>query len=332
MKFAFIVDKCSVPSYYVKEGVSYCYKDNSILQNIACLSPQVMVGMWSYPFIFDGCFLNWSEWGDNLPDYDLDTIIVAIEKDFNNYTVDKLRKKYPNACIIGMIKEIFLGNVNAVGFAPAFESEAHKNRIQFLNQCDAIIQPFPELEKSPITHLITDCNKPISYVPFPINVDYVYDTFYSEEKVDSIFVYTTPTHGRRSNTLEFAKYISDKYNIPWTMKQEIPGQFNLPLPDFYKLWSSCTFHFNLDPVEWFPGSQAVQVAAAGVINVGGLNASHKYLFPDLATNDTNQLDTVIGNIISDPNERARVMTYAFNRVNELYGFDIVKNQIKSITQ
>lgn len=330
MKFAFIIDKCAVPSYYIKDGKSYCYKDDKVLENINCLSDSVTVGMWSYPFIFDGCFLNWSEWKDDLPDYDLDTIIVAIEKDFKSYTVDKLRKKYPNAHIIGMIKEIFLGHVNAYGFSPAFESEKHKNRIKFLNECDSVIQPFPEIDKSPLTHLIEDCRNPVSYVPFPVNVDYIYDTFYNEEKIDSIFVYTTPTHGRRSNTLDFAKYISDKHGIPWTMKHETPGEFNIPLPDFYKLWSACTFHFNLDPVDWFPGSQAVQVAAAGVINVGGLNTSHKYLFPDLATNDINKLEQVIDNIISNDDERIRIMQYAFEKVNELYSFDTVKKQINSL--
>ncbi len=330
MKFAFIVDSCSVPSYYIDSKIALTFKDNKPIDNIACITPKVMVGMWSYPFIFNGCFLNWSEWGDDLPDYDLELIIVAIEKKFKDCTVDKLRKKYPNARIIGMIKEIFLGNVNAYGFSPAFESEKHKNRIKFLNECDAVIQPFPELEKSPITHLIEDCKNSVTYVPFPINVDYVYDTFSRDEKEESIFAYTTPTHGRRANTFEFAKHISNKYNIACYAKQERGGGFNIPLMEFYRLWSQCTFHFNLDPVEWFPGSQAVQVAAAGVINVGGKNASHKYLFPELATNDTNILEQAIENIISNPDERARVMKYAFDKVNELYSFNTVRQQIEGI--
>jgi len=145
-----------------------------------------------------------------------------------------------------------------------------------------------------------------------------------------LFAYTTPTHGRRANTLEFVKHISEKYKIPYYIKQEIPGKFNIPLPEFYKIWSSCTFHFNLDPVEWFPGSQGVQVAAAGVINVGGLNESHKQLFPELATNDVEILENKIDEIISDINIRSKIMKYAFDKVNELYSFNTVKKQLESI--
>ena len=327
MKFAFIVDNCGVESYYIKDKQSYSYRNNELTVNHNSLSTKSMIGMWSYPFIFDGCFLNWKEWGDHLPDYDLETIIIAIEKDFNTYTVDKLRKKYPNAFIIGMIKEIFLGNVGAVGYSPAFQSEKHKNRIKFLNQCDAIVQPFPELEKSPLTHLIDDCKGNVSYIPFPVDVDYIYENYYKVEKHDSIFMYTTPTHGRRANTLEFTKYISNKFNIPWHHKGD---QYVPVLGDLYNIWSQSTFHFNLDPVEWFPGSQAIQVAAAGVINVGGSNNSHKYLFPELATNDLSQLESVIEKIISDQNKRVEIMQFAFNKVNKLYSFDTVRRQVKEL--
>ena len=74
----------------------------------------------------------------------------------------------------------------------------------------------------------------------------------------------------------------------------------------------------------------MQVAAAGVINVGGLNTSHKYLYPDLATNDLNELERVINNIILDDNERIRIMQYAYNKVNELYSFETVKKQIQEL--
>ena len=331
-KFAFIVDDCGVPSYYVKSGKGYKYNDNQLLvEHSACFSNSTMIGMWSYPFIFDGCFLNWSEWGDSLPDYELETIIVAIEKNFDLYNVKKLRDKYPNAVIIGMIKEIFVGHDSSYGPTANFESDKHKKRIEFLNQCDAIIQPFPKLEESPITHLINDCSdKNIVYVPFPVDVDYIYDKFYKEDRIESIFVYATPIHGRRANTLEFSKYISDKYGIPYYEKPKQTNEFNVQLNQFYESWSKCTFHFNLDPVDWFPGSQAVQVASAGVINVGGLNASHNYLFPELATNDTNILETKINKIITDQQFRIDVMTYAFNKVHELYSFDTVRKQIESI--
>ena len=45
--------------------------------NLKAISEKSMIGMWSYPFVFNGCYLNWSEWGDDLPDYDLEASIHA---------------------------------------------------------------------------------------------------------------------------------------------------------------------------------------------------------------------------------------------------------------
>ena len=153
MKFAFIVDKCGVESYYVKGGKSYSYKTKEVCINHNSLSEKSMIGMWSYPFVFNGCYLNWSEWGDDLPDYNLEVIIVAIEKDFVNYNVKKLRKKYPNALIFGMIKEIFLGNMTSFGYTADFTSDKHKNRTKFLNECDGVFQCFKNLDDSPLSYL-----------------------------------------------------------------------------------------------------------------------------------------------------------------------------------
>ena len=72
------------------------------------------------------------------------------------------------------------------------------------------------------------------------------------------------------------------------------------------------------------------MAAAGVINVGGSNNSHKYLFPELATNDLSKLEAVIGNIISDQNKRTEIMQTAFDKVNELYSFNTVRRQVKEL--
>ena len=70
--------------------------------------------MMNLPFLFEfGCYINWIEWQDKgLPDYDLDLIFydngkIGLEdKHYHDYKVDILREKYPNAKIMGWIKEV----------------------------------------------------------------------------------------------------------------------------------------------------------------------------------------------------------------------------------
>ena len=62
---------------------------------------ECFIGFWGYPFVFDGCFINWSEWNE-LPILDLDVIFVVIEKRIDECKIEYLRKKYPNSIIIGL--------------------------------------------------------------------------------------------------------------------------------------------------------------------------------------------------------------------------------------
>ena len=332
MKFAFIVDKCGVQSYYVKNGKSYSYKTKEVCINHNSLSEKSMIGMWSYPFVFNGCYLNWSEWGDDLPDYNLEVIIVAIEKDFVNYNVKKLRKKYPNALIFGMIKEIFLGNMTSFGYTADFTSDKHKNRTKFLNECDGVFQCFKNLDDSPLSYLSDVCNKNIEYLPFSVDVNYIYENYYKNEKTDGVYMYLPHSASRRTNTYEFSRYICNKYKLPLDTKplyEDKPYTY-MSLHDLVSLWSQYSFHINLDSADWFPGSQAVQVASAGSIQVGGLNYSHKVLYPDLATNDLNILENQIDKIINDFDYRIKIIQKAFDGVHRHYSFDTVKKSLNKM--
>ena len=64
----------------------------------------------------------------------------------------------------------------------------------------------------------------------------------------------------------------------------------MSLEDFITNWSSCLFHFNLDPTITQPGMQCRQVASVGSIQIGGVNESHGILFPETATNDKKILE------------------------------------------
>ena len=146
-----------------------------------------------------------------------------------------------------------------------------------------------------------------------------------------------PIHNRRSNTEQFSRYISDKYNIKFvdrdveayrTQSQENPNEFRLR--DFINKWSSCMFHINLDPDCNMPGSQAMQCAALGVINIGGLNCSHRLLWPETATNDPNILEGRIRDYLENPSKVHNAVDYAHRTVKKYHDTTSVIEQIKNI--
>ena len=95
--------------------------------------------------------------------------------------------------------------------------------------------------------------------------------------------------------------------------------------DFVSLWSPHLYHFNLDNMETQPGQQCKQVASVGSINVGGVNDSHKFLYPETATCDPNKLEEVLVKYFEDENARFEAIKYAWEQVNELCGFNTVRN-------
>ena len=91
---------------------------------------------------------------------------LSIEKFLPDYTIDKIRKKYPNAKIAGWIKELWVG--------PPYDYEhpKHKARIDFLNECDSVITNRPQLKE--FQQIAYNLNKPFNFVAQPHNIDYFY--------------------------------------------------------------------------------------------------------------------------------------------------------------
>lgn len=330
MNFALIIDTAfPVPSYYVKDNKAYELKSNNEYScDIRTLDSECFISTWNYPWLFDGYFINWSEFKHDLPDLDLDLIFVAIERclgredEYPWIKIKNLKEKYPKAKIVGFIKEIWVG--------PPYDYNhpKHLARLDFLNQCDAIIHNRPELKE--FQNIKNFVNVPFNFIGQPHNIDYFYDNF-GKNKHLAIWLYEPHRMGSRGKTTQFAKYISKKYNIPIKHKQMPPdGSFHIPLRDFIKQWSSCIFHFNLDPIDYYPGKQAVHCASVGSINIGGLNDNHKLLFPKTATNDFDILEKEIIKYIEDSNYRNKTIQYAWQQVNNIFGFESVKEQIKNI--
>ena len=131
--------------------------------------------------------------------------------------------------------------------------------------------------------------------------------------------------------IDFSKYISNKYNIPLRYKNLYSdGNFHIPIQEFINKWSSCLFHFNLDPIDYFPGNQVVQVASTGTINIGGVNDYHHILYPETATCDLKILEEKIVQYLEDENKRNEVIKYSWNKLNEIFSFKAVRKQIENI--
>ena len=338
MRLGYIFD-CSIQdSFYVKDGISYDFIEHKPYAHLHSISPSLHTMGWNFPFLWEGgCFLNLEQWVKNdldFPDYDFDIILYANERlgldddKHQYYCVDRLRNKYPNALIVGFLKEVELSIHN--------REVRSMNRIKFFKECDDVVAfsvaTMQDLKEYKDLELSID--RKFNYISHPVNIDLYYDTFYSNEKEESIFAYLpNPVH-RRGNTYKFAEYIGKKYNIPVKFK---PLQQNqkfdyLSLKQFIELWSPSSFHFNLDSSFMHPGQQGMQVVNIGSINIGGLNESHQVLFPETATCDEKILEEKFVEYLKDLDKRFEVIEYAWNKLNEVYGYNVVKKQLLELME
>ena len=109
MNFALIIDTVgNCDSYYVKDSQAYNFFTSQPYTYECSIGSECFMNTWNYPFLYDGgYFINWSKHQNNLPNLELDLIFVTIERFLGKYdwcNVNKLRKQYPNAKIIGFIK------------------------------------------------------------------------------------------------------------------------------------------------------------------------------------------------------------------------------------
>ena len=322
----------NIKSYYVKDGTAYDFENNKPYTYHHTISAQCFPSTHNITFLWgNGVFLNLFEYiskGQELPDLDLDIIFYANERqgldehNWDSYSVECMRKKYPNTTIVGWIKEVY-ASTNGVN--------REANRIQFFKDCDYVhteatnyMKTLPEFLN--IEKLV---GKKIQFTNQPLNIDYLYDNFYSNDKIKGIFAYIPNVDERHGKTYEFAKYIGEKYDLPVFYKTQI-NSLELSQIDFMKLWSQYLFHFNLDPLSQHPGGQCCQVANLGCINIGGLNESHKILFPNTAGTDLEKLEKEIVELLNSPEKQFETIQYAFNKLNEVYSFKTVKTQLEKL--
>jgi len=346
MRFVEIWDYTAhIESFYLKNGVATSFKTKEPYKYKHAISSECWLQGPIYPWIFDdgSYFINLEEY-DGVPPYDdsVDMVLYANERVglmdeyYEKYSVDSIRKQFPNAVIVGLIKEVAhnFNSGDASSDIPRRQvrPERPKNRIRFFNDCDHVLMPtIPNGNCSKIEYikkLQSDINKEITYIPGPVNTEYVFKNYFNGFKQNSIFAYLPLQHQRRGLTYQFASYIGNKYNLPVYAKNLDGTQpFDyLSSHDFVNLWSPHNYHFNLDPLESQPGQQCKQVASVGSINIGGVNDSHKFLYPETATNDLEVLEDAFVSYHENEEKRLQVMQNAIDKINQLCGFEIIKGQ------
>lgn len=317
-----------INSYYVKNGCAYKFIDNNPFTYHHSLSSKCFSATHNYPFLWDnGCFVNISEW-DELPDYDLDVIFYAneraglINETKSKYSVEKLKQKYKNVKVVGYLKEVYV------------KEGREENRIDFLKSCDFIHAEATSTMKTlpEFLSIQEKVGKKLNFTNQPINIKYIFENYYTENKEKCIYAYLPNPIYRRGETYAFANYLGKKYNIPVKTKPLEKNQKfdHMSQHDFVKLWSPNLFHFNLDPSPIHPGGQCCQVANVGSINFGGLNESHEILYPTTSGNNFEYLENKFVELLNNEQKQFEVIKYAWEKLNQIYSFNTVKSQIESL--
>jgi len=323
MNFAMLIDGCIQRSYFIQDKKSFLLKSDELIpySHHHSIGNECHLGIWGWPFVFDGYFINWTEW-EELPSLDLDVVMVAIEKDPQKYNVDMLRKKYPNATVVSFIKEDYWTNLQ-VG-----------ERIDFFKSCDVVTFPWL-IQKDDdgilgVENLTKLCGKDVYYMPQPHDIDFLYDRYFQSKKNIQILNYKTPETSPGEHTEDFVNHISKKYNIH--VMQHIvkyKGPEHNQWEEFLSGITSSLYCFNLDTVRT-GGSMAVQCAALGILNVGGVQDSHEILYPETATNDWEQLENAFSEIHTNSEKRKEVMVRAFEKAKTHYSHNAVKQKFSSL--
>ena len=107
----------NIKSYYVKDGTAYDFENNKPYTYHHTISAQCFPSTHNFTFLWgNGVFLNLLEYvekGKEFPELDLDVIFYANERmglddhNWDSYSVERLKKRYPKAKIVGYLKEVY---------------------------------------------------------------------------------------------------------------------------------------------------------------------------------------------------------------------------------
>jgi hypothetical protein len=78
------------------------------------------------------------------------------------------------------------------------------------------------------------------------------------------------------------------------------------------------------------GNQATMLASAGTINIGSNNDTNQFLFPKTRSTDWDVLEAEFVKMINNQEYLISIVTNAFEQVNKVYSYDVVREKIINI--
>lgn len=300
-----LLDKTKVKSFYSLNGKAYNYFTKEPYVREHSISNECQMGFWSYPTIFEGKLLNLNEF-QNLPDEEFDLIFLNLESSNPKFDFEQIKNKY-NCKVFGIFKELW--NVNSQTQYKAFSN------------CEKIL--------TGVNHQVGLLNRiygdKVFYIPQPVNVDYLRNNFYTENKKDNLFCYLTSDQ-RCVYNVDVCNHLSQKYKIP--LKWNDPKK-KLDWGNFLKYFGECKYQINLDTESLSVGQQACQCAALGVINLGGNNDATYNLYPETYGLDFAKTEEFLKYMFED-NNRIEYENLVLERLKSIYEYNVVKNKIYNL--
>ena len=290
MKFAIATDNSKQQSFYCKEGHFYSLSTN---HDIGILDELYTNAYFSLPLIMNGCYLNLTE--GTWPEEDFDIILAAIECDPQYLHI--LQKIYPNAIIVGQMKETW--------------NQQTQIRNYIIENTSGFVTPYSKINFFKQWGL--QLPKQNFVIPSPVNAKYLQDT-YSVTKEQTIFDYSNFWATGRSS--KFNKDILKNNKL-----KAIFYQSKDPV-DFLKHWSPSRFMLNTDISKGY-GLMSIQCACLDTIMVGGNSDCQQILFPDLIGTNVDILSNKLDILVADKQLQESTLIYATKMFEKHYSFKAV---------
>lgn len=297
-----IADHCSEQTFQSVNGAAY--RNGKPYRTPGSLSNEAFRNIWNIPLATNGWFINYES--GEFPKVDFNVLLVVSEIKSRPSVIRHLRQLYPNAQIVGYVKESH----------PFLTHRPWEAVSSFLKECDKIALPY---RKKIIDYCSEQLDQEIWPVHFPYNVDLIRKMFKREETNKCIFIGCNSWDASRgyAECLEFTKKISKRINVEYL---ENTGSYT------WDKWleeiARCQFCINMDKQPRL-GQVPIECAIIGTPHIGGMADAANTLWPDTATNDPKILAEII---ISGEFK----IEQAKRLVVERHSFKTVKKQIEDL--